>query len=94
MEHLGDGHVVDIRSAFKDYFLSHENLKKKARENLQGVSPVQEFMQPWFEFLDAEPVRVEGHHVWGAVLIVVPEEVLLQPLEDVFGVVVMQDALI
>ena len=37
---------------------------------------------------------MEGHVIGGPVLIVISEEVFLQPFEDVFGLVVEQHALV
>lgn len=51
-------------------------------------------MESSLEFLDLEPVGVEGHHVRRAVLFVIAIEVLLEPLEHFAGVVVVENALV
>nr|CAH7729240.1 unnamed protein product [Callosobruchus chinensis] len=53
-----------------------------------------ELVQSLLQFLDGEPVGVEWHHVRRPVLVVISGEVLLQPFEDVFGVMVVQHALV
>lgn len=60
----------------------------------QRHHPVEELRQAAFQLLDLEPIGVERHHVWRSILFVVPVEVLLQPIEHLFGIVIVKNALI
>jgi hypothetical protein len=66
----------------------------KSETNSQLRCPIEELVQALLEFLDLEPVGVEGHHVRRLVLLVVAREVLLQPLKHLISVVIVQHALI
>lgn len=83
---------MDGREEIDEYIIPYK--RQSIIHNLQSERPVQELVQSALQRLDLEPVRVEGHHVRGLVLLVVPGKVLLQPLKHVVGIVIDQHALI
>lgn len=60
----------------------------------QRYYPVKEFRQTALQLFNLEPISVEGHHIRRSVLFVISVKVLLQPLEHLFGIVVVKNALI
>lgn len=61
---------------------------------LQCACPIQEFVQTLLQFFDRKPICMESHHVRRLILLIISTEIFLQPFENVFGIMIMQNTLI